>query len=142
MGVLLSSVVVPGAENGSPSPSLPSNPHQVIGFPKTERLRKRPDFLVVSRQGHKYHSVHFIILVLPSGRPVTRIGITASRKVGNAVVRNRIRRLVREFYRQHKVLFQQSDYSIIAKKGAERLDYQGVCNDLTPVLRRSLGKQC
>ncbi|GFE56981.1 ribonuclease P protein component [Geobacter sp. AOG1] len=114
----------------------------MIGFPKTERLRKRPDFLAVSRQGHKYHSVHFIILLLPSGSTVTRVGITASRKVGNAVVRNRIKRLVREFYRQHKELFHQADYSIIAKRGAERLDYQGVCQDLIPVLRRSLGKQC
>lgn len=137
-----SSVVVPRGESGSPSPLPPSNPFLVIGFPKTERLRKRADFLEVSQRGTKFHTAHFLILILPSGSTATRIGITASRKVGNAVVRNRIRRLVREFYRQHKGLFHQADYSIIAKKGAERLDYQGVCLDLSPVLRRSLGRQC
>ena len=110
------------------------------GFPKAERLRKRAEFLLVSQDGRKIHSAHFIILVLVSGSAVARVGITASRKVGNAVVRNRIKRMIREFYRQHKGLFHPADYSIIAKKGAERLDYRDVCQELAPVLSRSLGK--
>ena len=105
-------------------------------FPKAERLRKRAEFLALSRSGRKVHTRYFIILVGKESRSVTRFGVTVSRKVGNAVERNRIKRLLREFYRQHKHLFVDSDYNIIARPDATLLDYAGVCQELTHVLCR------
>jgi ribonuclease P protein component len=118
---------------------LPSNGSCCLS--KNERLLKRPQFLLVSEEGQKIHAAHFLVLAHVSGGS-TRIGITASRKVGNAVCRNRIRRLVREFFRTNKHLFVAADYNIIAKRGAEQLKYQQVCGELAHALVRLHVKLC
>lgn len=100
-------------------------------FPKTFRLLQRHDFQQVWQGGRKKHTSNFLIVIRGRGEGTTRIGITASRKTGNAVVRNRIKRLVREFFRCHQEkLINGTDISIIAKKGAARLDYAAVCSEL------------
>lgn len=106
------------------------------GFPKEERLLSRSEFLKLSAQGHALHAPHFIIVYRSTTGPTTRIGITVSRKVGNAVVRNRLKRLIREFYRQNKVLFAAADYNVIARKGADELDSRQVAQELVRALRR------
>jgi ribonuclease P protein component len=110
-------------------------------FTKEERLLKRPLFLHLADAGQKIHTAHFIILG-SSPADLTKIGITVSRKVGNAVCRNRIRRLVREFYRLHKQQFDVAYYNIIAKRGAGQLDYQQVCRELANALERLHTKLC
>ena len=56
---------------------------------------------------------------------MSRIGITVSRKVGNAVVRNRIKRRVREYYRLHSIAVTKDwDFHVIAKKPAATLSFQ------------------
>ena len=100
------------------------------GYPRMERLRARRDFLRLSASGKKIHSANFIILVAESDLPVSRLGITVSRKVGNAVVRNRIKRSLREYYRLHKTMFPVADYSIIARQGAAKLDGVTICREL------------
>lgn len=112
------------------------------GLPRNERLRKRADFLCISRLGKKIHTPKFIILWTESPVSAVRIGITVSGKVGNAVTRNRLKRLIREFYRQNKSLFGPADYSIIARQGAARLNFGEVCQDLGSALRRHHGQQC
>lgn len=96
-------------------------------FPKSLRLLKRSEFQQTWRQGRKKHTPHFIVVVYRQSGVTSRIGITASRKTGNAVCRNRIKRLVREFYRHHFTALQSGlVISIIAKQGAARLDYAAV----------------
>lgn len=111
-------------------------------FPKAERLLKRAEFLRISAQGRKVHTANFIILWEQSGTPLARIGITVSRKVGCAVTRNRVKRLIREFYRLNKRLFAPADYTIIAKLGAARLDLHGICQELGRALQRLDTKAC
>ena len=76
---------------------------------------------------------------LARGDSLARIGITASRKVGNAVVRNRVKRLVREFYRLNKQCFSPADYSVIARSSSARLTFSEVCDDLRRVLKKFEG---
>ncbi|WP_082002791.1 ribonuclease P protein component [Geobacter sp. OR-1] len=108
----------------------------LYSFNKGERLLRREEFLKVSREGHRRSGRHFIIIRLPACSASARIGITASRKVGGAVVRNHIKRLVRECYRLNKGWFQSADYSIIARSSAAHLNLQGVCNDLRQILQQ------
>jgi ribonuclease P protein component len=82
------------------------------------------------------HTPHFLLLWKETERGSTRIGFTVSKKVGNAVIRNSIKRRLREFYRQNKSLFIQADINIVAKKGAEVLDFHQVSTELAAALGR------
>lgn len=90
-----------------------------FSFPKTERLLNRADFVNLNRSGKRCHSEHFLLIFKENGLGITRLGITASRKMGNAVKRNRVKRLTREFFRLKKPHLPQGyDIVIVAKKGA------------------------
>jgi len=73
-------------------------------FPKTDRILKRDIFRRVYEEGRKIQFSYFTAFVLAKETPQPRIGITATRKMGNSVERNRARRLVREAFRKNKWL--------------------------------------
>lgn len=94
------------------------------------RLRKRWEYQLIRKMGCKYHTPHFVLLVLDSSKENSRLGITVTRKVGNAVQRNRLKRLVREFFRHSKNKYSKCDYSIIAKRGSSFLSSSEVTIEL------------
>lgn len=88
------------------------------GFPKAARIRRRREFLAMGRVGERRHTEHFVLLA-HRGSGATRLGITVSRKVGGAVVRNRIKRRVRNIFRRDpERLLPGCDLIVIAKPGA------------------------
>lgn len=103
-------------------------------FPKAARLRKRPEFLHISRSGRKLHSANFVLISSDSDRSWARLGVTVSSKVGNAITRNRIKRLVREFFRQGRHRLASRDLVIIARKGAASLSFADVQRELASCL--------
>lgn len=112
------------------------------GFSRKERLLKRPEFLQFFGQGRKLHTDSFIILWNETPGSGPRIGITVSRKVGNAVMRNYLKRLIREFFRCNKNLFSPADFNIIAKQSAARLDFSSLSLELGKAMRRIFFQQC
>lgn len=112
-------------------------------FPKDVRLRRRWEFDNVQTRGRRVHTTHFVMLVLPSQSHSDRkrIGITVSKKVSpNAVVRNRVKRMVREVFRRHRDLFPEADVVVIAKPGAGDLELREVLGQIeptAPALRRA-----
>jgi len=65
-----------------------------------ERLRRRKDYLGCYRTGRRRHGSFAILYFVPNQLGHPRIGITASRKVGKAVVRHRLKRRIKEVYRR------------------------------------------
>lgn len=106
-------------------------------FPKGARLTKRSEFLSLSRGGRKVTTRHFIVISKANDRKINRMGVTVSAKVGGAVVRNRIKRLLREFFRtrQNSILLHR-DLLIIARKGAGGLSQVEVTRELEEVFVR------
>lgn len=94
-----------------------------FGYQKADRLLKRPEFRRLYRSGREvangYFSVRYRTRSLNGAMSSPRLGVTVSKRVGNAVVRNRIKRLVREFFRCNRNLLPHSiDLNVIARRGA------------------------
>lgn len=85
---------------------------------KKLRIRKSRDFRWIQRRGKKWKSSDFLFLFLPSNE-VSRIGLVVSKKVGNAVVRNLVKRRLREACRKnYECLKNNVDIVIIAFSSA------------------------
>ena len=102
-------------------------PERPEALRKGSRLRKRRQFLAVQGEGKKLQSRSFLVFVRPQADAAgpTRLGITVSRKIGSAVERNHVKRLVREVFRRHKALFPRGvDVVFVAKRAAPELSYE------------------
>ena len=107
-------------------------------FPKSERLRKRREYKLLFDRGRRFSSPYLILFCRAGRKPHARIGITASRKVGTAVVRNRVKRLIREYYRHHKDFFAAGyDYSLVVKKSFACLPKAAAEEQLTKLLQKT-----
>jgi len=73
----------------------------MIAAQKPATLRSRREFRRVYEQGQRFHSPFFSAFVLPKNEANIFIGITVTRKIGNAVVRNRCKRRLREIVRRY-----------------------------------------
>ena len=106
---------------------------------KEMRLRKRAEFVVVQAHGQKLHGRHVLALAQKRSDPelVGRLGLTVTKKVGNAVVRNRIKRMLREWMRLHGWVPRGWDIVLVAKDSAAR---QLHSDDFAPDLTRILGQ--
>jgi ribonuclease P protein component len=110
-------------------PVAGSSPAPNQRFPKSARLLRRGQYLRVQGNARRVHTTHFVVLLLP-GHPC-RFGVTVGKKVGVAVVRNRIKRVLREVFRREKALFPADcEVVLVARHGAERLDYDAVKAEL------------
>jgi ribonuclease P protein component len=123
-------------------------PPQGRPTPQHERLRRRADFIACYDKGKRYHSEHFLVFLFAeaSSAGKTRIGLAVSRKVGKAVARNRIKRLLREFFRLHAgMLPLRADMVTVAKKkaGSAALDLGRVRAEIAPLLlRMAANREC
>lgn len=78
---------------------------------------------------------HFLVYIKPNSLDKTRLGLTVGKNRGGAVERNRIKRLLREFFRRSKDKLPSSrDFIIVALKGSDPLTYRQVLEELTPLL--------
>ena len=113
------------------------------GFPSGNRLRRSREFQRVSREGRRRASRGFVMLVASppeeaqerSPAPPARLGVTVSRRVGNAVVRNRTKRRIREWFRRGSARGQAGDIVVIARSGAGRLEAAEVASELDALWR-------
>lgn len=107
-------------------------------FPKTDRILKRDVFRRVYEEGRKTQFRYFTAFVLTKPADGTRIGITTTRKMGNSVERNRVRRLVREAFRRNKWLVPHGvDIVINAKRSLVEAAYSDFEVEFITFLQRT-----
>jgi ribonuclease P protein component len=89
--------------------------------------------------GRRAATEHFVVFTVDPPGETSRLGVVVSRKSGNAVRRNRIKRLLREIFRTRSPLFSHpADIVILARKQAsfERITYAAVVRELEQALTR------
>ncbi len=91
-------------------------------FPKDNRLLSKRDFSRVYQQGEFLESEGFVFYILDKEDDRPRLGIVATKKLGNAVERNRVKRVVRESFRKNKSRFSHLDLIVKPKRRAVFMD--------------------
>ena len=93
----------------------------------TESLRKNTQFQFVYKNGKSYANKYMIMYVKKNGLQINRLGISVSKKVGNSVVRHRVKRLIKESYRLHENVFNSGlDIVIVGRPSAATVGYEEV----------------
>ena len=109
-------------------------------------MRARAEFLRTQRGGAKLHTKHFLVFFapriqaipsLPDTLSFARLGVTVTKKVGNAVVRNRVKRRVRELFRRVVGDLPRSiDLVVVAKHTAAVASFLAMQEDFERLVRR------
>ena len=109
-------------------------------LPKEKRLAKRREFVHVYDTGRKIFSRFSVLFYVTNALPHSRIGITATKKVGKAVVRNRMKRWTREVYRHHRESLgiddRRVDIVVNVKPSAAQTSFDDYSRDLAKGLQR------
>ena len=106
-------------------------------FNKSNRLLAKADFDRVFKKGLKNHGKYFLVVYSKNGQDIPRLGIAVSRKVSpRAVIRNRIKRQIREAFRQNKSLVSGFDIVVIAKAPSASADNTILHSSLTEHWRK------
>src|SRR4051812_18579457 len=103
-----------------------------------ERLKQRADFLAAAK-GAKAHASAFVLQTRKRAEDAPpRFGFTVSKKVGNAVKRNRVRRRLRDIVRRHAALLAERghDYVLIGRRAALQAPFETMAADLTGAVAR------
>lgn len=113
-------------------------------FSKSARVRKRREYLAIQNGGRRVSSPHFLWVIAARGATDAgpeaaaigepRLGVTASRKVGGATVRNRVRRVLREVFRVVRGrLPADLDLVVIVKRAPEGVNLGAVVDEFCRV---------
>lgn len=100
-------------------------------LPKSARLRKRAEFLQLASAQQKTTVRGFLVVWRENNLQVARLGITASKKIGCAVVRNVVKRYVREFFRHKRLEIANLDINVIARRESAQMTYSDIERELT-----------
>jgi ribonuclease P protein component len=111
-------------------------PSEGTGFPRETRLVRSADFDTVYRTGKRRSSSHFTVFFRTNDLPETRFGFSIKKALGKAVVRNRIRRRIREIVRRYRQEIPAGWDIVLHPKGAmERVEFAALTSDLLRLLK-------
>jgi ribonuclease P protein component len=110
---------------------------RLFSFKKEERILRRSEFIDLNRLGKRYPGENFVVMIRKNGRNINRLGINVSKRVGNSVQRNRVKRMIREFFRHNKQQIPKGyDILIIALEQAHKRSSLKVNEELGDLLRK------
>ncbi|HYK88441.1 MAG TPA: ribonuclease P protein component [Acidobacteriota bacterium] len=110
------------------------------GFPRQHRIVRGSDYRSIYGTGRKLNSGRFVLFARENNLDHQRLGITVSRKVGGAVIRNRVKRLFREIFRKSSAdLPDHFDLVVNAKRACAEASYGDLRDEFIIAVRRICG---
>lgn len=106
-------------------------------------MRTSQDYERAKRYGRRSRAKHFGVNVLMNGLDFHRLGLVVQKRFWSSVLRNRIKRLLREWFRMHKSEIPPpgKDIVLIARPGAEKLTFREIARELGGALSREDGRR-
>jgi len=105
---------------------------------KSFRVKREKDFNAIFTDGTSFANRKFVVYQLENQKSHFRVGLSVSKKLGNAVTRNQIKRRIRHILQSVKgSLVEHVDFVVIARKGVETLEYAEMEKNLLHVLKLS-----
>lgn len=120
-------------------PERPQAPDGLMdeGLKPRERIKKKKDFLFLYRKGTRVRTRFFNIIYHENGAGFSRLAVVVSRKIGKAVVRNKIKRWVRELFRRNKGLIPfPLDMLVVATRGVEGITWKEYQEEYFQAIRK------
>lgn len=112
-------------ESPTPPARHSANHHHL---PKREIIKKSDDFTMIIQTGQKWTGRHLMVFYLPSDE--RRVGFAVSKKLGNAVVRNQVKRWMREVYRVRKHEIGSLQMIMMLKKQTMKPGFHQIAKDM------------
>ena len=105
---------------------------------KSFRVKREKDFKAIFKDGTSFANRKVVVYQLENQQNHFRVGLSVSKKLGNAVTRNQIKRRIRHILQSVKgSLVEHVDFVVIARKGVETLEYAEMEKNLLHVLKLS-----
>jgi len=106
-------------------------------FPRSIRIVRSSDYQAIYKTGFKTHSPRFVLFSRGNALGYSRLGITASRKVGGSVVRNRVKRLFREIFRRSlNQIPDRFDIVVNAKSSCDGVRYEDLRTEFLKTVKK------
>lgn len=103
---------------------------------KYETVKERKEFDDIIANGKYKKNKNYVIYNKESNKPYPRFGIAVGKKLGNAVIRNRLKRQIREIINIHKNLFKNNqDYIIIVKRSSLELNFSKMSENIFELIK-------
>lgn len=102
---------------------------------KAYRVKRDQDFRAIFGKGKNVANRRFVVYTLPKAQEHFRVGLSVSKKLGNAVIRNQIKRRIRHTLMDYQTHLAPCDFVVIARKGVEDLTYQEIKQNLLHILK-------
>ena len=108
-------------------------------FKNTKGIKKDYEFRRIYKHGKSFANRYLVVYTFKNRTDISRIGISVSKKVGNAVTRNRIRRMIKETYRLNVDENIKKGYDIvfISRVAAKDADYKTIEKAMNGVVRKA-----
>ena len=104
---------------------------------KANRLKKKKEFNFIYRKGEVNYSKFLALYVSKTKLKVSKIGFSVSNKVGNSVVRHKVRRRLSEVIKNYVLLLPTNNYIFVAKSGCEQLDFDDIKQNVEYILKKA-----
>ena len=104
---------------------------------KKNRLKKKKEFNFIYKKGESFHSKYLALFVTKTKLNFCKIGFSVNNKIGNSVIRHKVKRRLTEIIRLNLAKLPVNNYIFVAKIGIEKLNYKELSDNVFYILKKA-----